>query len=84
MVLCLQAAIMKLIPGSVILLESGAAWLGIPFIATSDLFVRPAYSQLLCARDARFRARKVSMSRSETVFTGSPGRCHIPCLQASG
>ena len=80
MVLCLQAAISTLTPGSVISLENGAAWLGNPFIATNDLFVRQIYSQLLCARDARFRARKVSLSRSETVFTGSSGRCHIPCL----
>ncbi|CAL5228174.1 g11255 [Coccomyxa viridis] len=68
-----KVAILKLRPGSVISLTEGAAWLGDPFIATNNVFVRQAYPQLLRAREARFRARKVSTSSSETVFTGSPG-----------
>ena len=80
MFLCLQAAILKLQPGSVISLKEGVAWLGNPSNATNDLFVRGLYPEMLRARAAHFHAPGLLISSSETVFTGSPGRCNVACF----
>jgi hypothetical protein len=69
----LQDAIQNLMPGSVIELKDGAVWLGNKFVATSTLFVREVYPELICARNEYIRASGMSESSCETIFTGTPG-----------
>ena len=72
--LSFQDAIKALVPGSTIELEGGAKWLGDPF-ASSAIYVREVYPELIAARDALVRERGWPQSGFETVFTGTPGTC---------
>ena len=70
--LSVQEPILHIKPGTVIGLDGDVVWMGMPDIASADLYVRPCYPEL-------FRARMEYIKESNwdtgcmSVFTGTPG-----------
>ena len=56
--------------GTVITLPDGAFWLGYQPDFSNQLFVRKAYPEILCAREAY---RKAGRDFRVTLVTGTPG-----------
>ena len=67
-----SGAIDNLQPKSTICLRD-AVWLGQKKIATNEFFVRPAYIELLHAREQYLVSRKFLDRPGTTIFTGTPG-----------
>ncbi|KAK9806346.1 hypothetical protein WJX72_010899 [[Myrmecia] bisecta] len=67
---------------TVIRLAHPARWLGLQSIATSELFVRLAYTRLLEARKQYLQKRGFLYSPGVTIFTGTPGvgKSHLGAL----
>ena len=60
--------------GSVIHLGGGAQWLGLKNVATSDLYVRACYPDLLEAGE-QYRKSKASLNSPFLLtYTGTPGQ----------
>ena len=63
---------------TVITLEDGAVWLGMPEVALSDLYVRRCYIELFQAREAYIKARGWEGMGPISCYTGTPGVCRDP------
>jgi hypothetical protein len=58
--------------GTVIGLDGNAVWLGMPNVASADLYVRPCYLELFRAKEEYIKERKYT-DGCISVFTGTPG-----------
>ena len=63
---------------TVITLKDGAVWLGMPEVASSDLYVRRCYIKLFQAREAYIKARGWEGMGPIIYYTGTPVSVGIP------
>lgn len=57
---------------TVIRLDGNVVWLGMPAVASADLYVRPCYPELFKAREEYIKELKWEQG-CMSVFTGTPG-----------
>ena len=68
----MQEPILHPQPGTVIGLDGNVVWLGMPDVASADLYVRPCYPELFRAREEYIKELNYNEG-CMSVFTGTPG-----------